>query len=584
MKNTRIRPLACILALLMAFSLLTNPAFAAGKTVDETIDEILTADDGSATDSGLAADPSASADDPVTFGFNPGTTGSNFSIKEVGSSQAIYSKDASYASPMTLEAGKTYEFWSYWEYDANATSDTTGIGFTFQSTVLAESGSMSFFNAYVADYSRTNTVEDAEAIWYMPAEDLEIEILTDTIKVWSDGQLGEGVNPDPASYTKANNYLWDIPVGYDALDGVFKPGQACYMGFQITTKAVDLPETPKVSANDSNPSNPTGTVKTPTPEVTAEPEETYDPTLPRVFKGEVDSSNRALFTEEARPDYAVFNSVTNNSKYGDETKFVRITDLGSDKEYLEGTVQLVHGRQYQVQVLYRNDSTRAKGSYLTFSRDADAAQLLVTMPYELAAGTTGRLGATISAENTMPLAVSAGVDLKSDYGVSLQYVEGSAVWQKNGSDEITAIDYEKLFRDGVSLGDIGSGVYGTVTFTIQVVADDSVVANLPESEIATDPDGFFDGKAWNVYAPIVVASVLITLLVIAILIILFDALTPLFHPTLHSFPIIRHCAPMPEYAKPQKPEDELTSAKVDAEAVQTGGADEHASNGEEKPS
>lgn len=575
MKNTRICPLACILALLMAFSLLISPALAADETVDEAASEISTVDDDPAIDGGLTADPSASADGSVSFGFNPGTTGSNFSIKEIGSSQAIYSKDASYSSPIALEAGKTYEFWSCWEYDANATSDATGIGFTFQSAVLAESGSMSFFNAYVTDYDRTITVEDAEAIWYKPAEDLEIEILTDTIKVWSDGQLGEGVNPDPASYDKNNNYLWDVPVGYDALDGIFKPGQACYVGFQITTKAVDLPETPEANADESNPSNPTGAVETPTPEVTAEPEEIYDPTLPRVFKGEVDSSNRALFTEETRPDYAVFNSVTNNTKYGDETKFVRITDLSSGKEYLEGTIQLVHGRQYQVQVLYRNDSIREKGTYLTLSRDADAAQLLVTMPYELAAGTTGRLGATISAENTMPLAVSAGVDLRSDHGVSLQYVEGSAVWQKNGSDKITAIDYEKLFRDGVSLGDIGSGVYGTVTFTIQVVADDSVVANLPENEISVDSDNFFDGKAWNVYIPIVVASVLTTLLFITVLIALLDALAPLFHPTLRSFPIIRHCAPMPGYAKPQKPEDELTSARTDAEAVQTGDADEN---------
>ncbi len=192
------------------------------------------------------------------------------------------------------------------------------------------------------------------------------------------------------------------------------------------------------------------------------------------------SASRVLFAEENRPNYAVFNSVIDNAIYGDERKFMRITDLTTDQTYREGIIELVPDRQYRVEVFYRNDAASIQENSTEVARNADETTLLVTMPSKLEVGTTGRFTAIISAESTTPRTVSAGLSLTSSRSLYLEYVDGSAVWQKNSSDGIEIIEYERLSSDGVSMGSIGSGEYGTISFVIYTtnVYDPSAGLNL----------------------------------------------------------------------------------------------------------
>jgi len=451
--------------------------------------------------------------------FNVDGQQHTFSIREVSSSSsAIFSEDATIDHPMTLDPGKTYEVWASWQYDQQATTEVSGIGFNFQAPETVRKGqSYCAFSIYAADKARDYT-SDSRLIWHNASADLEIQILPNTIKVWSDGELKDGsVPPLPAESYAVSNWLWDVPLGYDSLGGAFKAGNTCYASFQISTKAVDLSEVEQ-NPNDGS-AEPGGDANEPgegtgDPATSGEPVETYDPTLPKVFKGVVDSSSRALFKEDARPDYAVFNSVTNNPSYGDETKFLVITDLTEEKTYREGTVKLIPGRQYQVQVYYRNDSVFEKGPYFDTSRTAKSAYLYVDMPYEIASGSAERMTATITAENTMPLSVSTSLDLTSDYGLSLEYMDGSATSQRDGGNDIEAVNYEHLFRDGVSLGGIKSQAYGTITFTIRAVADDSVVAaELPSDSVQAPPEPGFWSK---ISFPTVAVSLLLSAILYAV--------------------------------------------------------------------
>lgn len=438
--------------------------------------------------------------------FNVDGQQHTFSICEVGSnSDATFSEDVSSDHPVVLDPDKNYELWASWQYNQQATAEVSGIGFNFQAPTTVRKGqTYCAFSIYAADKARAYT-SDSLQIWHTASADLELQVLTDTIKIWSDGELKDGSAPPlPAESYNVSNWLWDVPLGYNSLGGTFAAGDTCYVSFQISTKATNLPEVEQNhSDGTTEPSDNADSSTAP-----SEPVETYDPTLPKVFKGVVDSSNRELFKEDARPEYAVFNSVTDNPDYGDETKFLTITDLTKNKTYREGTVTLVPGRQYQVQVFYRNDSTYEKGYLFNTSRTAEGAYLYVDMPYEIAPGSIAYMNATISAENTLPLTVSAGLNLTSDYGISLEYMDGSASHQRNGGDDIEAVDYEYLFRDGVSLGDVKSQVFGTITFTIRAVADDSIVAAELPNDGANGPSG--SGFWSKVSLPTVVVSLLLS--------------------------------------------------------------------------
>ena len=472
MKNRSIHLLAVILALVLSLGNLAIPAFAAEGIESDPVED--TAETG-------VVDPG-----PNPRRFNCTNAGDTFSIRDVNASEqsAVFANDTTYGVPMALEAGKTYELQSRWEYNPDATEDISDVYFGLICFSEVVTGELSYFSCYLGLPDETHSYDEqcAETIWFKSTENLTLEFVPNSLKVWSDGKLSNGIYPDSSQYNLYNNYLGSLLLGYDALDGTFAPGQACYVSIQVTTKVNESVVTTEPPASEQPSSEPSSTPSE-SPEVTPPvEEETYDPSLPHTFKGEAASANRKLFTEENRPDYATINSITNNPTYGDETQFFILTDIATGREYREGTVKLEPGHQYSVQILIRNDAGFRQGYTQKFDRYAEKVSFVVSMPYELGAGAIERFSATVSAENTMPLAVSAGVSITSDYGLSLQYSEGSAAIQWNGGADIEPIDSEKLFRDGVYLGRMGSGKYGVVSFTIRAVADDSV----PAAELSGD--------------------------------------------------------------------------------------------------
>lgn len=504
-----------------------------------------------------------------------------FSISESDNDQKYYGSIMLGDPVMTLEPDKIYHMELQWTFhsldEAIETAKYVALSFEYPQQCLK--GRMGDLSANI--YSSTvNSTCIVLSFW--AGDNIEIEDVAGSYRLYCD-DLQDGSIADV--YGLDLGWDHEISVGNLARDHAFR------LAFDIHTKSF-IPTTSEQGTgitesegqNDVTAPNNSGKLDPATSTEPEAPEESYDPSLPRVFKGEVDSSSRELFTEEHRPDYAVFNSVTDNSDYGDETKFIRITDLSTGEVYQEGTIELTPGRQYQVEIFYRNDATYKTTSFGTkFSRDAKRSSLLVTMPYELAAGTTERFVATISAENTMPLAVSTGLNLTSRYGLYLEYADGSAVWQKDGSDEIETVAYEKLFRDGAYLGSIGSGSYGTISFVIRATSDGST----PLEELPADvtpnsgtTGGFLDGKIWNLYMPVIWASVLITLLVIVIIVALLDLLASRFHPALRSFPIIRHCVPMPP-TKPLNQDDAEETLPKPALTEEHGGG---GSAGDDQPS
>lgn len=210
---------------------------------------------------------------------------------------------------------------------------------------------------------------------------------------------------------------------------------------------------------------------TPTAE-TAAPSESA-PALPKVYNGAaIGSSSRKQYTEATRPaDASPLNSVVDNPDYGNEFNFLTITNATTGDAWRAGTMELVAGDQYLVEVYCRHDGT---DSYRC--NEYSNVMLNIDMPYELGAGEVQDFGGRIIAGNNVNIYASIGVVARE--GVSIQYVDGTA--KSTGTNGEATIAYEELFGAGATMlrysRRLTAGDYRLVSFVIQVVADASVPA------------------------------------------------------------------------------------------------------------
>lgn len=214
--------------------------------------------------------------------------------------------------------------------------------------------------------------------------------------------------------------------------------------------------------------------------------------LPKVFSGATTgTSSRRQYTEATRPaDDSPLNSVVDNPDYGNEFNFLTITNTTTGEAWRAGTMELVAGQQYLVEVYCRHDGT---DSY----RCAQYGNitLKIDMPYELGAGDIQGFAARIVAGDRVN--IFASISVVAQEGVSVQYVDATA--KSVGPDGQFTLDYQELFGEGTNIVPRGRslkiGDYRLVSFVIQVLSDSTVPAvnpNLGYADLLSAPGTGFE--------------------------------------------------------------------------------------------
>lgn len=137
--------------------------------------------------------------------------------------------------------------------------------------------------------------------------------------------------------------------------------------------------------------------------------------------------DRQTYTMEHPADHVVFNSITNNSAYGDERQFVQIKEAGTPNSSYSTNASLVAGKEYQVYVYYHNNAaSNLNDAAHNYAGIAHGAFIRMAMPATVNSNT----GATayVGAANANPQQVWSDIHMTSANGspVALRYVAGSA--------------------------------------------------------------------------------------------------------------------------------------------------------------
>ncbi len=134
--------------------------------------------------------------------------------------------------------------------------------------------------------------------------------------------------------------------------------------------------------------------------------------------------SRPTFTEQVPASYITFNSITNNSFYGDERYFTTIKDASNTANGgWEDEVTVQPGKEYVVRAYVHNNAAS------NLNLVAKNVRIGANVPT-----TTGKsisIQSTISADNANPTKVWDDVTLKSDKDFNLVYVPGSAKFYNN---------------------------------------------------------------------------------------------------------------------------------------------------------
>lgn len=142
---------------------------------------------------------------------------------------------------------------------------------------------------------------------------------------------------------------------------------------------------------------------------------------------------RPTFTEQVPASYITFNSITNNSFYGDERYFTTIKDAANTANGgWEDEVTVQPGKEYVVRAYVHNNAAS------NLNLVAKNVRIGANVPT-----TTGKsisIQSTISADNSNPLKVWDDVTLKSDKNFNLVYVPGSAKFYNNKMEGATLSD------------------------------------------------------------------------------------------------------------------------------------------------
>lgn len=134
--------------------------------------------------------------------------------------------------------------------------------------------------------------------------------------------------------------------------------------------------------------------------------------------------SRPTFTQQNPASYITFNSITNNSVYGDERLFATIKDAADTNGAWKDELTAQPGKEYIVRMYVHNNAAAHLNKVATNVR-ASAAISNKT-------GKENFISTFISADNANPQKVWDDVKFKSDKDFNLVYVPGSATWHNNG--------------------------------------------------------------------------------------------------------------------------------------------------------
>ncbi len=135
--------------------------------------------------------------------------------------------------------------------------------------------------------------------------------------------------------------------------------------------------------------------------------------------------SRPTFTEQVPASYITFNSITNNSTYGDERYFASVKDTANlstaggwtDNQTVEP------GKEYLVRIYVHNNAAS------NLNLVAKNVRASVSMP--TTTGKTMAISNFITADNATPNKIWDDVNFKSEKDFNLVYVPGSATFHNN---------------------------------------------------------------------------------------------------------------------------------------------------------
>jgi uncharacterized repeat protein (TIGR01451 family) len=161
------------------------------------------------------------------------------------------------------------------------------------------------------------------------------------------------------------------------------------------------------------------------------------------FAGEVFAwgpADRPTYTMESPATSPVFNSITNNSRIGDERNFVRVRELGMGN--FVDNVKVEPGKKYEVYVFYHNNAAANFNLDSTASGIARNVRMHSSFPKSLSSGETGTIVGELTSgtkngdawtnSNVNPPRVWDEAFLIADTDMTLHYVSGSAVIYNQG--------------------------------------------------------------------------------------------------------------------------------------------------------
>lgn len=190
-------------------------------------------------------------------------------------------------------------------------------------------------------------------------------------------------------------------------------------------------------------------------------------------------SKHLIYKDENPAVYPIFNSIINNSTFGDERDFVRIEEKHSGHPY-SSEIVIEAGKQYEVYIYYRNDASerynKKEQGYTGVARDV---RLACYFPDKLKANERAAVTGKITASNTFPKTVCDQAYITAKQSMTLHYVIGSAKIYNKWNEAGTVLS-TKLFSsigtfiglselNGVILG--GSQYAGYIVYTIQTQVD-----------------------------------------------------------------------------------------------------------------
>ncbi|MDB5187048.1 MAG: hypothetical protein JWM07_520 [Candidatus Saccharibacteria bacterium] len=132
--------------------------------------------------------------------------------------------------------------------------------------------------------------------------------------------------------------------------------------------------------------------------------------------------SRTTYTMESPADRVTFNSITNNTNYGDERDFITIKNPATGG-YTE-TVTAEPGKEYEVRILIHNNAAA--------NLDLKALNTKVQAVLSPATSKKNAITSYVSADNAQPQRVHDDAFFTSDKDFNLAYVPGSARVYNNG--------------------------------------------------------------------------------------------------------------------------------------------------------